>query len=568
MPQLPQLSDIERARFHSVTTDSQHLRPVRPRMPPTEGASPLRRSTALRPYRDVLSQWQRHYNADRNDWHSAWRQANSNNPQIETRTGRALKATADLLEDATQPGRVALELRSVPLPQFPDQAFRLSHLQHMAIDAAGLMELPDAMQQFAGLETLTLARNPIRSLPASIASLSRLRELSIRACPELKELPELLASTNASGEREGLINLQSLQLGQTGITALPVSITSLQNLKRLQVRNSPLSALAPAIHQLPKLEELDLQGCVALRNYPPVLGGGAPLKRLNLKDCSNLRTLPLDIQGLTQLEELDLRGCVNLSRLPHSIAQLPANCIILVPPHLQAELDQHRPVARPAEPGRTGPTTPILSSPGAGNRARASSSATTTELLRTVALELNKVALERIEHTAQAMLSTVIDEERNPFLEGAPSYLPEKRPPDTPTTFGEIPALQKMLQESRDRHFLQRVSDMAGPSPRIEDPSEEGLARHYTNVSNWKAQKSAHLGIVDHLGQFVYHEGSPLDVATLAKAVQMWKTREMIVNARPQDRARFPELAVHVPEQVSDDSDSEQQTSPEPPHQQ
>ncbi|MCF5941260.1 hypothetical protein L2221_25650, partial [Xanthomonas perforans] len=118
-PQLPQLSDIERARFHSVTTDSQHLRPVRPRMPPTEGASPLRRSTALRPYRDVLSQWQRHYNADRNRWHSAWRQANSNNPQIETRTGRALKATADLLEDATQPGRVALELRSVPLPQFP-----------------------------------------------------------------------------------------------------------------------------------------------------------------------------------------------------------------------------------------------------------------------------------------------------------------------------------------------------------------------------------------------------------------------------------------------------------------
>ncbi|MCF5956116.1 hypothetical protein L2236_23160, partial [Xanthomonas perforans] len=78
------------------------------------------------------------------------------------------------------------------------------------------------------------------------------------------------------------------------------------------------------------------------------------------------------------------------------------------------------------------------------------------------------------------------------------------------------------------------------------------------------AQKSAHLGIVDHLGQFVYHEGSPLDVATLAKAVQMWKTRELIVHAHPQDRARFPELAVHIPEQVSDDSDSEQQTSPEP----
>ncbi|SON93927.1 putative Xanthomonas outer protein L [Xanthomonas citri pv. fuscans] len=523
-PQLPQLSDIERARFHTVTTDSQLLRPVRPRMPPTVGASTLRRSPAIRPYRDVLSQWQRHYSADRDRWHSAWRQANSNNPEVERRTSRALKATTDLLEDATGPGQVALELRSVPLPQFPDQAFRLSHLQHMTIDAAGLMELPDAMQQFAGLETLTLARNPIRSLPASIANLSRLRELSIRACPELTELPEGLASTDASGEHQGLVNLQSLRLVRTGIRSLPASIANLQNLKSLKIRNSPLSALGPAIHQLPKLEELDLRGCTALRNYPPIFGGSAPLKRLILKNCSNLQTLPLDIHRLTQLEKLDLRGCVNLSRLPSLIARLPASCVILVPPHLQAQLDQHRQVA----------------------------------------LELNKVALERIEDTAQAMLSTVIDEERNPFLEGAPSYLPEKRPPDIPTTFGEIPVLQKMLQESRDSHFLQRVNDMAGPSPRIEDPSEEGLRRHYTDVSNWKAQKSAHLGVVDHLGQFVYHEGSPLDAATLAKAVQMWKTRELIVNAHPQDRTSFPDFTLHIPEQVSDDSDDEQPTSPEP----
>lgn len=200
-----------------------------------------------------------------------------------------------------------------------------------------------------------------------------------------------------------------------------------------------------------------MRGCTALRNYPPIFGGRAPLKRLILKDCSNLLTLPLDIHRLTQLEKLDLRGCVNLSRLPSLIAQLPANCIILVPPHLQAQLDQHRPVARPAEPGRTGPTTPALSPSAAGDRAGPSSSATASELLRTA-------ALERIEHTAQAMLSTVIDEERNPFLEGAPSYLPGRRPADA-TTFGQVPALRDMLAESRDLEFLQRVSDMAGPSP-------------------------------------------------------------------------------------------------------
>ncbi|WP_223214460.1 MULTISPECIES: type III secretion system leucine-rich repeat domain-containing effector XopL [Xanthomonas] len=532
-------------------------RPGRPRVPPTVGASLLQRSTALRPYRDVLSQWQRHYKADRDRWHRAWREANRNNPATETSTALALKATADMLEDAALPGRVSLELHSVPLPQFPDQAYRLSHLQHMTINAAGLMELPATMQQFAGLETLTLAHNPLDSLPTSIASLSRLRELSIFSCPELKELPERLARTNASGEHEGLVNLQKLQLVGTGITSLPASITGLQSLKTLQIRNSPLSALAPAIHQMPRLEELDLEGCTALCNYPPIFGGSAPLKRLSLKDCSNLRTLPLDIHRLTQLEELDLRGCENLSRLPSSIARLPASCIILVPPHLQAQLDHHRLIARPAEPERTGQVAPDLSPPIAGNQASASSStATTTELL-------HKVALERIEDTAQAMLSTVIDEERNPFLEDAPSYLPEKRHPGTPTTFGQIPVLKKMLEESRDGHFLARVSDMAGPSPRVEDPTEEGFSRHYTNVSNWKAQKSAHLGIVDHLGQFVYHEGSQLDAATLAKAVQMWKTRELIVNAHPEERARLPSFTLHIPERVSDDSDSEQQTTSE-----
>lgn len=304
-----------------------------------------------------------------------------------------------------------------------------------------------------------------------------------------------------------------------------------------------------------------MQGCAALRVYPSILNGNAPLKRLNLKDCSNLRTLPLDIHFLTQLEELDLRGCVNIYRLPSLIAQLPASCIIRVPPHLQTQLDQYRPIAPPPEPARTGPTAPVLSPRVPGNQTRASSSATTTEPVSTV-------ALERIEDTAYALLSTVMDEERNPFLEGAPSYLPEKRPPDTPTTFGQIPDLQTMLEESRDRHFLKRVRDMAGRSLRVEDRSEEGLSRHYTNVSNWEAQKSAHLGILDHLGQFVYHQGSPIDAATLTKAVQMWRTRELIVNAHPQDRARFPAFTLHIPEQVSDDSEDEQQTSAEPsPHQ-
>ncbi|MFC0154475.1 type III secretion system leucine-rich repeat domain-containing effector XopL [Xanthomonas dyei] len=549
-PDLPRLSDAERRRFQSVATASPSSWPMRLPVAPTDDASRLQGSPALGPYQDVLLQWQKHCNADRSRWHGAWRQANRNNSAIKTRTARALKATAKMLADATQPGCTSLELHSVPLPRFPEQTYRLSRLQRMTINATGLIELPESMRELAGLEILTLAHNPIRSLPASISSLNRLRELSILNCPELKELPQQFGSANASGQREGLVNLQTLQLINTGIKSLPASITGLENLRTLRVRNAPLSTIAVAIHHMPKLEELDLQGCTALRNYPPIFGGNAPLKKLNLQDCSNLATLPLDIHKLTQLEELDLQGCDNLTRLPSSIARLPASCLILAPAHLQEQLNLYRLIARPAEPQRTGAAAAGPSTAVAGDGASASSSVVAADLR-------NEDALKRIDDTAQAMLSAVIDDERNPFLENAPSYLPEKRLDATPTTFGQIPALKKMLEESRDRHFLTRVNNMAGPSPRVEDPTQESLSRHYMNVSNWKAQKNAHLGIVDHLGKHVYDEGTHIDAAALAKAVQMWKTRELLVAAHPEDRARFPAFTLHIPERAHEDSDSE-----------
>lgn len=88
---------------------------------------------------------------------------------------------------------------------------------------------------------------------------------------------------------------------------------------------------------------------------------------------------------------------------------------------------------------------------------------------------------------------------------------------------------------------------MAGDTPRVEGMTGEDLSDHYTAVSNWKAQKNAHLGIVDHLGHYVYHQNSEINASTLAKAVQMWKTRELLVDARPQDRPQFPLFTLYPP---------------------
>ncbi|WP_411260634.1 type III secretion system leucine-rich repeat domain-containing effector XopL [Xanthomonas hortorum] len=524
---------------------------ARPGSHATTGDAQLEHGASTSSYESALSQWRQECAAANAQWRTAWSAAIDGMPAVETNPHRALRATAATLAGAANPAVASLNLHSLPLPRFPGQTRRLSHLEHITISAAGLLELPQSMQDFANLQTLTLEQNPIRSLPASISHLSQLRQLSIVFCRDLTELPRNLAIRNASGQYEGLINLQTLQLLGTGIRVLPTSIMSLENLKRLQVMHSPLAQLAINIHHMPRLEELDLQGS-ALRNYPPVTRGRAPLKRLNLRDCSELVTLPRDIHTLTQLEELDLRGCNRLEALPPTIAALPAACTIWVPPHLQAQLDRLRQHIMPPRQDRTARVDTNPRRAPMTDTAGASSSGTAL-----TGMEARKDALERIDTTAHALLSVVVDDERNPFIEGAPSYLPEKRPSGTPTTLGEVPALKKMLDESRDPDFLTRVQAMAGDTPRVEGMTGEDLSDHYTAVSNWKAQKNAHLGIVDHLGHYVYHQNSEINASTLAKAVQMWKTRELLVDARPQDRPQFPLFTLYPPEDAHERSDGE-----------
>ncbi|MCC4614568.1 leucine-rich repeat domain-containing protein [Xanthomonas campestris pv. asclepiadis] len=548
---VPQLGARERVRFHSTVTASPRIEAARPGSHAAPGNAQLEHGASTSTYESALSQWRQECAAANAQWRNAWSAAIDGMPTVETDPQEALRATAATLAEAANPAVASLNLHYLPLPRFPEQTDRLSHLEHMTISAAGLLELPQSMQDLANLQTLVLEQNPIRSLPASISYLSQLRQLSIVFCPDLTELPRNLAMRNASGQYEGLINLQALQLLGTGIRILPTSVMHLENLKRLQVMHSPLAQLAINIHHMPRLEELDLQGS-ALRDYPPVARGRAPLKRLNLQDCSELVTLPVDIHTLTQLEELDLRGCNRLQALPLTISALPAACTIRVPPHLQAQLDRLRQHIVPPRQDRTGPIGANPHPATTIDPAGASSSGTAL-----TGMQARKDALEKIDDTAHALLSVVIDDERNPFIEGAPSYRPDKRPPGTPATLGEVAALKKMLDESKDPDFQTMVQQMAGDTPRVEGMTSEDLSDHYTAVSNWKAQQNAHLGIVDHLGQYVYHQESEMDASTLAKAVQMWKTRELLVAARPQDRRQFPSFPLYLPEHAHEGSDGE-----------
>lgn len=541
-PALPRRAANARARFHWLSFHRPSPHATSPESTQSHAASTDASFAAHAPPdapaaddEAALSQWHQQCTAHQQQWRTAWSTAIAGIPSAETDPQQALWATAATLAHAADPAVATLNLHALPLPRLPAQTDRLSHLRHMRISAAGLMELPASMDHFADLQTLTLEQNPLRSLPTSLCRLSQLRELSIALCPDLESLPEHLASPNGSDGYVGLVNLRSLQLLGTGIRVLPASIRWLQKLTKLQVMYSPLAQLEIDLQHMPALEELDLQGS-ALRHYPPVAQGCAPLKRLNLRDCTRLLSLPEDIHVLSQLEELDLRGCVRLQTLPTSLAALPASCIIQVPAHLQAHLHRLRPALAHSAQARIHVVEAQVMRTATGAASCAPALADT---------ELPEQAREDIDRTAHALLSVVIDDERNPFIAGAPSYLPEKRPAGTADTFSQVPALKQMLAESRTPHFLRRVRELAGDAPRIEGISGDELSAHYTAVSNWKAQQNAHLGIVDHLKQYLYHEGSEINASTLAKVVQMWKTRELLVHAHPEDRAHFPEIALH-----------------------
>ncbi|QSQ40652.1 hypothetical protein ISN35_13935 [Xanthomonas translucens pv. undulosa] len=514
---------------------------------------PLRqRSEPIQSYERVLSQWRQQCEAESSSWLGASSSiyAPAHRNRIESHPRVALQATARMLARATSPNVTSLDIEYLPLPRLPEQTFRFSHLQNMTIRGTGLMELPESIGDLTSLRTLKLDANPISALPASISRLKELRALSVLSCPELSELPEDIAIRNASGEREGLVNLQKLELSNTGIRSLPPSLRRLKELKEIKIANSPLAELDSSIHGLPKLEQLDLSGCTELREYPLISQARAPLKKIILRDCSNLRSLPRDIHKLSQLQKLDLRGCDNLQRLPVSIFRLPADCTILVSPRLQHELDRILSI-------RSEPTSALAAWAArvaqAARAARAAQEATgaSSSAATSSSSETQQQAHKRIDDTAYALLHLVM-EERNPFVADAPFFIPEKRCPGTPTMLGEVSSIAMMLSESKTNEFIEKLDGMA---QRLRESAPirsgaEAQGDYLAATNDWLALKNSHLGIRDENNKNIFRCDSKINAVNLSKAVQMWKVREMLVLEDPRDREHFPEIALHIPDEA------------------
>ncbi|KAI6687459.1 hypothetical protein NL676_024287 [Syzygium grande] len=168
---------------------------------------------------------------------------------------------------------------------------------HMVKACMGLKEIPEEALWTDRLEKVFLRGNQIEEIPNGISP----------NCPKLTRLSlndnVMLGAIHESFFRH-LNGLTVLDLGNTGITELPESISQLETLEVLLLRRCWALRFIPYVGKLGSIRKLDLQGCESLEELPE-----------GMEMLVNLRYLALDGTKVETLSEGVLGKLVNLQYL-------------------------------------------------------------------------------------------------------------------------------------------------------------------------------------------------------------------------------------------------------------
>ena len=221
------------------------------------------------------------------------------------------------------------------LKKFPEIVGNMSRLSKLCLSETTIKDLPLSVKHLTGLIELDLrdCKN-LSSLSNACCCLMSLKIITLSGCSKLDTLPENL------GNIEGL---EELDVSETALTRLPLSVVHLKSLKGLSLRGcvglssksfnklmsfpfkqrkrspNPMGMLECSLQGLWSLKELNLSYC-NIRMIPDVLGSLSSLEVLYLEG-NNFVCLPESIIQLSNLEFLYLSGCSQLQMLP----KLPLN---------------------------------------------------------------------------------------------------------------------------------------------------------------------------------------------------------------------------------------------------
>ena len=227
---------------------------------------------------------------------------------------------------------VEIFIEKEPLITLPEFIEYFSSLRSLTLKNCSLHALPESIGAFKYLELLDLEGNSLKSLPKSISFLTSLKSLNLSKNDLIKipfPIGGLYRLNNFDLENNKLIQLPKsmgylsslilLNVSRNNLKTLPSSIGSLKTLQNLQLSFNRIISLPESIGLLYSLENLNLDNN-ELTNLPSSINSISSLKMLSLED-NELKDLPNSLNLLMSLEILKL-GWNQLKKLPDSIGSM------------------------------------------------------------------------------------------------------------------------------------------------------------------------------------------------------------------------------------------------------
>ncbi|HEV2640223.1 MAG TPA: COR domain-containing protein [Actinocrinis sp.] len=224
-------------------------------------------------------------------------------------THNAFALADERIELALKNRSTSLDLSDLGLDKLPKSLSSLTELQSLSVRRNRLATVPEWLTSLKSIRKLDLAHNQIASLPDKIAKISGLVELDISR-NKLEAVPECIGS---------LKSLEVLDLDGNILAELPEFLGNLTSLKTLYASHNVLTELPEAILRLKDLRNLYLSGN-AFAVLPQWLKGLTLLEGLYVND-NVLTELPDCVGKLDFLKYLDYRGNDLVVPPPEVVAQ-------------------------------------------------------------------------------------------------------------------------------------------------------------------------------------------------------------------------------------------------------